>query len=145
MSLDRLSNVAYKKGNWMRYTLWGLAAICIITLIFTFFDAMSGNVSAAVPDGYRFSVADNYAEGSDSRTTYYVYNDRILVEDEGFRSDRVDRTLMVYDGISTSTLELDLSDTIEICEFGACREHPKVLAVIKKLISRKAGREYIGI
>ena len=145
MSLNRLSNVAYKKGNWMRYTLWGLAALCIALLISVFINVMNGEISAAVPEGYRFSVTDNYNEGSKVRTTYYVYKDHIIVEDESFENDAVNRALMVYDNINTVSLSFNEDDTMQICELGACYERPKVLAVIKNLISRKVGREYIGV
>ena len=37
------------------------------------------------------------------------------------------------------------SETIELCELGSCQEKPKILATIKSLISRKIGREYIGL
>ena len=83
-NIANISNVAYKKGNWMRYTLWALGIVCIGVLIYTFVFTMSGEVSASVPEGYKFSVTDNYANGSKTRTTYYVYDDRILAEDEGF-------------------------------------------------------------
>ena len=143
--IAKLSSVAYKKGNWMRYTLWGLAAICITLLLTTFFGAMNGEISAAVPEGYKFAVTDNYAEGSNIRTTYYVYDDCIMVEDESFESNMVNRVVMVYDGINTSTLALNSEDTTEICELGSCHSAPKVLMTVKKLISRRPGREYIGI
>ncbi len=141
--IANLSNVAYKKGNWMRYTLWGLAAICIAILVYTFVNTVNGDVSAAVPEGYRFSVTDNYVEGSKVRTRYYVYDDKIFVEDESFDDDTVNRVIMIYDGINTTSLQYD-TDTIELCELGACREKPKILATIKSLISRRIGREYIG-
>ena len=141
--IAKISNVAYKKGNWMRYTLWVLAAICIGTLIRTFVSAMNGEVSAAVPDGYRFSVTDNYTEGSKVRTRYYVYDDKIVVEDESIEKDKVNRTVLIYDNVNTVGLQYD-EETIQLCELGACREKPKILATIKNLISRKIGREYIG-
>ena len=143
-SISKLSNVAYKKGNWMRYTLWALAALCIGILIYTFINTMNGDVSAAVPEGYRFSVTDNYIEGSNIRTRYYVYDDMILVEDESVVDNTVNRSLLVYDNINTISLKYD-DDTIELCELGACQEKPKILATIKSLISRKIGREYIGL
>ena len=143
-NIANISNVAYKKGNWMRYTLWALGIVCIGVLIYTFAFTMSGEVSASVPEGYKFSVTDNYANGSKTRTTYYVYDDRILAEDEGFEDDSVNRVVLVYDGINTSTLKYD-TDAIELCELGACEEKPKILATIKSLISRKIGREYIGL
>ena len=143
-SINNISSVAYKKGNWMRYTLWALAAICIGVLIYTFINTMNSSVSASVPGGYRFSVTDNYTEGSNIRTIYYVYDDRILVEDESVADNTVNRSILIYDNINTTTLDYD-EDTIELCELGTCLEKPKILATIKSLISRKIGREYIGL
>lgn len=128
----------------MRYTLWGLATICIIALFSFFINAVNGEISAAVPEGYKFSVTDNYSEGSRVRTTYYVYDGHILVEDESFEKDEVNRAVRIYEGISTTDLTYDANDTIEVCELGTCYEKPKALAVIKRLLSRKVGREYIG-
>lgn len=145
MSEKELTAVAYKKGNWLRYTLWGVATICIIILISFFVNAMNGEISASVPEGYRFSVTDNYSEGSKVRTTYYVYDDKILVEDESFTDDAVNRVVLIYDNIKTDTIKYDSSDTIELCELGSCNSKPKALATIKNLISRKIGREYIGL
>ena len=142
--IAKLSNVAYKKGNWMRYSLWGLAALCIGILIYSFVTMMNGDVSASVPEGYKFSVTDNYVEGSNVRTRYYVYDDKILVEDESIVGDNLNRTVLIYDNVNATSLEYD-EDTIELCELGACREKPKILATIKSLISRKIGREYIGL
>lgn len=143
--IAKLSNVAYKKGNWMRYTLWALAALCIGLLIYTFINTMNGEVSAAVPDNYRFSITDNYSEGSRVRTSYYVYDNEILVVDESFDDNGVNRVVLIYDSINTTSLFLDTEDTTEICELGSCAAYPKVLATIKSLISRKIGREYIGL
>lgn len=142
--IAKLSNVAYKKGNWMRYCLWGLAAVCIGILIYMFVNTMNGEVSAAVPEGYKFAVINNYAEGSKVRTSYYVYEDKILVVDESFDDDEVNRNVMIYDDINTDPLFLDMDDTTEICELGSCGAYPKVLATIKNLTSRKMGREYLG-
>ena len=142
--IANLTNVAYKKGNWMRYSLWVLAAICIGVLIYTFINTVNGEVSANVPEGYRFVVTDNYIEGSSLRTRYYVYDNKILVEDESANDNIVSRTVMIYDGINTAPLNYD-EETVELCELGACKEKPKILATIKTLISRKIGREYIGL
>lgn len=141
----KLTSVAYKKGNWMRYTLWGVAAICIAVLFSTFFSMMNGEISAAIPEGYKFAVTDNYSEGSSIRTTYYVYNNKIVVEDESFAPNVVNRSVMIYDDINTTLLRLDSEDTTEICELGSCHQVPKVLSVVKQLISRRPGREYIGL
>lgn len=105
---------------------------------------MNGEVSASVPEGYRFVVTDNYVEGSNIRTRYYVYDDKILVEDESTNDNVVSRTVMIYDSVSTSGLEYD-EETLELCELGSCKEKPKILSTIKSLISRKIGREYIGL
>ena len=142
--IAKLSNVAYKKGNWMRYSLWALAAVCIGLLIYSFITMMNGDVSASVPEGYRFTVTDNYIEGSNIRTRYYIYDDHILVEDESRTDEGVNRSVLIYDNINTSSLRYD-EDVIELCELGSCQEKPKILATIKSLISRKIGREYIGL
>lgn len=142
--IAKLSNVAYKKGNWMRYSLWALAAICIGTLIYTFINTMNGDVSASVPEGYKFSVTDNYTEGSSIRTRYYVYDDHIIAEDESTKDNVVNRSVLIYDNINTTSLKYD-DETTELCELGACSEKPRILATIKSLISRKIGREYIGL
>ncbi len=128
----------------MRYSLWVLAAICIGILIYAFINAMNGGVSASVPEGYRFSVTDNYTEGSNIRTRYYVYDDHIIAEDESIYDNVVNRSVLIYDDINTTSLKYD-EETIEFCELGACSEKPKILATIKSLISRKIGREYIGL
>ena len=128
----------------MRYSLWALAAICIGVLIYTFVNTMNGDVSASVPEGYRFSVTDNYTEGSNIRTRYYIYDDHIIVEDESINDNTVNRSMLIYDSINTTSLQYD-EETIELCELGACMEKPKILATIKSLISRKIGREYIGL
>ena len=141
----KLSSVAYKKGNWMRYTLWGVAALCISVLFFTFFSTITNEISAAVPEGYKFSVTDHYNEGSNIRTTYYIYENKIFVEDESFESDSVNRATLIYDGVNTHDLILDENDTAELCELGVCHSAPKVLITIKKLIANKPGREYIGL
>lgn len=142
--IAKLSNVAYKKGNWMRYSLWALAAICIGVLLYSFVTMMSGDVSASVPEGYRFTVTDNYIEGSNIRTRYYVYDDKILAEDESRTDDGINRSVLIYDGINTTSLKYD-DETMELCELGACSEKPRILTTIKSLISRKIGREYIGL
>ena len=140
-----LTSIAYKKGNWMRYTLWGTAAVCIAILLSTFLSMMNSEISAVIPVGYKFSVTDNYIEGSNVRTTYYVYDDSIFVEDESFEKNTVNRTVLVYDGISTTSLNLNPEDTTDICELGSCHQVPKILPVIKQLIARRPGREYIGL
>lgn len=145
MSGAELSSVAYKKGNLLRYSLWAAAAVCIAVLIINFFNIMSSSSAVTmVPEGYRFAITDDYSDGSKVRTTYYVYEDKIIVEDESFEAERANRILMLYDGISTTSLNYDASDTADICQLGACRKKPKVLSAIKKLLSQKTGREYIG-
>ncbi|MBR5647562.1 hypothetical protein IKW73_01280 [Candidatus Saccharibacteria bacterium] len=144
MSGPELTSVAYKKGNWMRYSLWAIAGISIAVLIGNILGIMNSTGASAVPEGYKFSITDRYNDSSNVKTIYYVYDDKIIAEDESFDDDGVNRVLILYDGISTSSLKYDGDDTTELCELGACKEQPKVLAVIKRLISRKVGREYIG-
>ena len=142
---NEISAVSYKKGNWMRYTLWGLAAFCIAILIITFINMMSGEISAAVPEGYKFAISDEYGEGNGKvRTTYYVYDEAIYVETEGYKEDGVDRAVLIYDGVNTSKLELNEAETTKVCYGGSCVYKPKVLITIKNLIAHKIGREYIG-
>ena len=141
----QINNVAYKKGNWMRYLLWGLAAICIGLLIYTFTTTMNSTFSASIPSGYRFAVSDQYAEGSSLRTTYYIYDDKVLVENENYTEDSANRSVFIYDNVDTSSLSYDANETAEICELGTCRTYTKVLSSVKKLLSGKASREYIGL
>lgn len=145
MSGNAITSVQYKNTSWMRYILWFLAAVCIVVLFSVFFNTMNGEISATVPEGYRFSVTDNYNEGSKVRTTYYVYEDKVFVEDESMDDDKVNRTVMIYEDINTATIQYNPDDKMTICELGSCLEKPKVLAVIKNLISRKVGREYLGL
>ena len=141
-----ITEVTYKKGNKIRYTLWGLGATLIIFLGVTFLNLVNADVSASVPRDYKFAVIDNYTNGSGLRTTYYVYEDKILVEDENkYGEDGVDRVVMIYDNISTTDLRLDSEDRMDICELGTCQSQPKILFTIKKLLSHKIGREYIGL
>ena len=142
-----ITEVTYKKGNKVRYALWGLGVVLIALLGVTFFNMINTNVSATVPRDYKFAIVDNYADGSGIRTTYYVYDDnKILVEDENKHgANGVDRVVMVYDGISTTDLHLDKDDQMEVCEISSCKSQPKVLTTIKALLSRKIGREYLGL
>ena len=146
MTANQVSTIAYKKGNWMRYTLWGLAAICIFILVFTFMKMMSSEVSASVPEGYKFAVSDEYGEG-DSRVhiNYYVYDSQILTETEGYEKDKINRSVLIYDGVNTSNLKYNAEETTKVCYEGNCVDKPKVLTAIKKLISHKIPREYIGL
>ena len=38
-TLDNISNVAYKKGNWIRYALWGILVALIIATGSMFIEA----------------------------------------------------------------------------------------------------------
>lgn len=145
MSAAELSSVAYKKGNLMRYSLWGLAAVCIGFLIWTFISTVNSDISSSVPEGYKFAVTNNQNDTGTLRTIYYVYDDKILTETESRDDDSVNRSVLIYDGVDTSKLKYDPEDTTKVCELGVCSEKPKVILTIKKLISHKIGREYIGL
>ena len=75
---------------------------------------------------------------------HLVFYSDILVEDESVIDNTVNRSVMIYDDINTTSLKYD-AETMELCELGACSEKPRILATIKALISRKIGREYIGL
>lgn len=139
-----ISSVAYKKGNLMRYVLWALGATCIGIMIYTFFTTMNASISASAPPGYNFSVVDNYNGNGKLRTTYYVYDDKIFVENESFNDDSVDRSTRIYEGINTTNLDYNPKELAKTCELGACYKLPKVINDIKALLSDQVGREYIG-
>lgn len=140
-----IDSVTYKKGSKTRLLIWGMSFILIIATAVTFINMVNNEVSATVPSGYRFSVSDNYSSGGKIRTIYYVYDDKILTEDETRTDDKIERTVMIYDDVSTFGLKLDSEDQTEICELGSCTSQPKVLATIKKLLQRKIGRQYIKL
>ena len=144
MSGTELTSVAYKKGNWLRYTLWSLAAICIGVLIYFFINTLRDTTSTNVPDGYNFSVIDSHGSDDQIRTIYYVYGDKILVADESPSDNSVNRTILIYENINTADLSYKPDDMTEVCESGICYKRPKVINKIRKLLAGKIGREYTG-
>lgn len=138
-----IDSVTYKKGSKTRLIVWGMVAVLVGISIMTFVSLVDHEVSAAVPEGYRFVVVDNYASGGKVRTTYYVYDGKILVEDESRTNDKIDRTVMVYDDVNTQDLKINQEDQMEICELGSCSSQPKILATIKRLLQHRIGRQYI--
>lgn len=142
-----LSSVAYKKGNLMRYALWVLATVCVGLLIYTFVSAMSGEFSTPVPDGYKFIITDNYGKNRQNHTKYYIYDDKILVETENYNDGEssYDHSAVIYDNVNTSGLSYQSEDDAEDCEMqDSCTAKAKALTDIRRLISGKPGREYIG-
>ena len=144
MSGAELTSVAYKKGNWLRYTLWALAAVCIGVLIYFFVNTLREATASSVPEGYAFAATDGHGSDGKLRTTYYVYDDKILVEDETFKENSVDRIIIIYENIGTDSLSYNFDDTIEICEADNCYNRPRVITKIQKLLAGKIGREYTG-
>lgn len=143
--LGGIDSVTYKKGNKMRYALWGIALIGVIFLATTFGKVLHEQVSATVPEGYRFSVSDNKWASGGLKTVYYVYDDKILVEDINLYVDdekNVDRVVTIYDDINTVDLRYDEDGE---CDDGEPLSEPKILTTIKSLVSRKIGRQYIGL
>lgn len=138
-----MSNVAYKKGNWMRYALWGIAAICIGGLIFSFVVAMNEEMSSSIPDGYKFALTDDSKKTSGSKTTYYVYDNKILVENEEGSGETINRIVMMYN-VNTEVLDYD-AEAVQQCELDNCKEKSEILESIKHLILWKTGREYRGL
>lgn len=144
-----MSSVSYRKGGWMRYTLWGVAFVVLIILIITFMSAISDSSSRAIPAGYKFAVIDNHESdnnGNDTTTTtYYVYTDRIMVEDDTIRGRKSEKIIMIYDGINTEELVAVANEANKDCTNESCRKNPKVVAKVKKAISGRVGREYTGL
>ena len=140
--IANLSNVAYKKGNWMRYTLWMFAAACIGLLIYYLVVVFNGETVVRVPEGYKFSLTDNYHEGDTRKTTYYAYESKIMVEDEYFTNEGVNKVIMTYDA-DTEALGFD-ADKVQRCEQENCKEKSEMLSAVKKMILWKIGREYKG-
>ena len=143
-----MSSVSYEKGNWLRYTLWGVALLAIAVLIITFLQVISDGGSQAIPPGYKFAVTDSRDndEGTGSEvTTYYVYDDRILVDNETIKDRKTSETIMIYDGLNTRELVAAAEEANKDCDQDSCRKNPKVVAKVKKFISGRVGREYTGL
>ena len=144
MGSRELSSVTYKKGNWVRYSLWGIATLCIGILIFMFVLTLNNEISATAPNGYKFSISDNYDKDNNTYTTYYIYDDHILVEKRQPKDDNSKPIGIIYDNINTSSLIKEYDDSLNNCGTDDCYPSSKILTAIKKLISNKPGREYIG-
>ena len=146
MSTAEVTSVAYKKGNWLRYILWTLAVICVGLLTVVFVNMMKGSTSASAPVGYKFALVDNVTDGQ-TRTTYYIYDARVIVENANTEGDTTNREALVYDNIDTSSLAYDAENIPESeeCEsLDNCATNRKLISSVKKLISHQASREYTG-
>lgn len=96
----------------------------------------------AVPADYRVAIAELT---SVKLTTYYVYDDKIILKNEFSKSDGTPTSeTLVYDGVDTSKIQYSGDDATTVCEVKECKNKKKVLSAIKSTISGKVSREYIG-
>ena len=129
------------QNKFVRYSYWTLAVLAVV-LAATFLVTFLNNNSKAVPDGYKFLIADYPSDDSGNWTTYYVYDNRIIVK-SGSKSQNEDEHSLVYDGLNTSSLVLDDSILAKHCDSKNCYSYPKVLDDIKSMINNKPSREYV--
>ena len=105
-----LSSVAYKKESWKRYVLWEIVATLLIMTAIVWVRSIKQEFDSGMPEGYRFMVADERSEEKGVKTVYYVYDNKIIVEQAGLGEGDEKKPTLIYDGIDTSTLEYDEED-----------------------------------
>lgn len=111
-----------------------------------FISTMNGGISAHIPEGYRFAITENYDENSNIRTSYYVYDDRVLIEKESYDNNGLNRAMIMYEGIDTKKISFDPDSDAEDCEeTNTCKARTKTISAIRKLISHANGREFVGL
>lgn len=142
MSNPEITSVAYKKGNWVRYGLWAIVAALLVASGVITAQILKEQFSSDVPKDYKFLVADEQTEAKGIHTTYYVYDNSIIVKQEKLDSEPPEKTLVIYNDIDTSSLVLNTEETTNVCDSDACYHIPKVVASIKKIIANRASREY---
>ncbi|MBR3176020.1 hypothetical protein IKF26_01300 [Candidatus Saccharibacteria bacterium] len=136
-----MSNAEEKQEQWIHYGFWIVAFALAIFAAF-FFVNLLDNKFKPIPDGYRFSVTDHSTMNDKNWATYYIYDGYILVDKEVADDGSEASKAVIYDGIDTSTLELNEQDIAEFCDVDACYHYPKVIDTIKKMLVNKASREY---
>jgi len=140
--LNNEQNSNEKKNKFVQYGFWIIAGIAAAVAIFLLVSNMNNDSNSAnVPDGYKFVVEDHYASNGQGWATYYVYDSYVIVRKDSESSK--ERPMMIYD-VDTASLVYKENDTTKVCDKEACYDYPKVINNIKKLISKKTGREYIG-
>lgn len=130
-----------KRERWLQYGFWIFAALIAVAAIFILINVTSAESGLNVPSGYKFIIEDHHPKSDNTWATYYVYDDYVLVQKDSVAAK--DEPLMIYDGIDTSKLNYDENDTTKVCDADSCYHYPKALTTLKKLISKKSGREYI--
>ena len=129
----------YKKERWIQYGFWFLAGILVTGAMIFLFKMLNEKTTIAVPANYNYTIEDHYSKDVSLWSTYYVYDNYILVT----RDDCEDRPIMAYD-VDTTTLLYDENDTVKACDKDSCYTYPRVLNAIKRAVSIKFGREYTG-
>lgn len=130
----------YKKERWIQYGFWFIAGVLVAAVIFFLIKYLNEKTTIAVPQGYNYSIEDHYTKNEALWSTYYVYSNYILVTKDG----EEDSPIIAYDGIDTSIFGYDENDTTKACDADSCYTYPRALDAIKKYLSTKYGREYIG-
>lgn len=132
-----------KVEKWLKGCFLVLVVISVGIAAWYFVGAVQEKTVMAAPGGYRLVVAEE--TGNNSRTVYYVYEDKIFKEEEKYEGEELASDMFwVYDGVDTSTVEYEGEDATVICTVSECREKKKALAALKKLLDGKVSREYIG-
>ena len=137
MSRDMKSE---RKEKWVQYAFWFLAGVLVTFVIFFLIKMLCEKTTITIPPNYNYAIEDHYTKNENLWSTYYVYDDYVLVT----KDTNEESPIMAYDGIGASGLVYDENDIVESCDEDSCYEYPQVLNTIKKFISNKFGREYTG-
>ena len=137
-----LSSVAYKKESWKRYILWEIVATLLIVSAIIWIRSIKQEFSSEMPEGYRFAVMDERSEEKGLMTTYYVYDNKIIMKQVGLSEGVEEKPAMIYDGIDTSSLEYNERELEKTCTHKKCYKIPKVVNAIERVLVNKVGREY---
>ena len=137
MSRDMKSE---RKEKWLQYTFWFFTGVLVAFIIFYLVKMLCEKTTINIPPNYNYAIEDHYKKDEGTWSTYYVYDDYVLVT----KDSNEEAPIMAYDGIGASNLTYDESETTKTCDEDACYEYPEILDTIKKFISNKFGREYTG-
>lgn len=124
--------------------LFFIIIIAVAGLAVWLFMNFLNNNTKAVPDGYKFSVANHASSDSSKWVTYYVY-DKYIIEQKDTSSAQASSAspALIYEGLDTTSLVLDEKSLTKVCDQAACYKYPKVVDEIKKLLTGRPSREYI--
>ncbi len=143
MSDTNLISTEGNQNKFVRYGFFIVAIVLVVLAALLFKNFFDNNVSKPVPDGYKFSITDHNTKNTEDWATYYVYDNHIIVLKEIKDNNSKGSQDTIYEGLDTSRLILDESDTSKTCDSVACYTYPKVLDAIKKLLVGRPSREYL--